>query len=115
MPVWAAPKATPVTFHKDVAPLLQKQCTIPNAPRFDFNWQLFYYLEKPKLLPKGTRIECTAHFDNSANHRGNPDPGSEVKWGDQSWEEMMIGWFELSVDAGTNPKDVFKKKTAGSD
>ena len=42
MPVWAAPKATPVTFHKDVAPLLQKQCTIPNVARFDFNWQLFY-------------------------------------------------------------------------
>jgi hypothetical protein len=89
--------------------------TILNVPRFDFNWQLFYYLEKPKLLPKGTRIECTAHFDNSANHPGNPDATSEVKWGEQSWEEMMIGWFELSVDARTDPKDVFKKKAAGSD
>lgn len=87
-----------------------------NVPRFDFNWQLFYYLDAPKLLPKGTRIECTAHFDNSANHPGNPDPAAEVRWGDQSWEEMMIGWFDLAVDAGTNPRDVLrKKKTAGSD
>ena len=45
MPVWAAP----VTFHKDVAPLLQKQCTIPNVPRFDFNWQLFYYARRRNL------------------------------------------------------------------
>jgi hypothetical protein len=90
--------------------------TILNVPRFDFNWQFFYYLEEPKLLPKGTRIECTAHFDNSANHPGNPNPNVEVRWGDQSWEEMMIGWFDLAVDAGKNPRDVFKKKKAqGSD
>jgi hypothetical protein len=81
-----------------------------NVPRFDFNWQLFYYLETPKLLPKGTRIECTAHFDNSANHPGNPDPTAEVRWGDQSWEEMMIGWFDLSVEAGKNPRDVIGKR-----
>ena len=49
MPVWAAPKATLVTCHKDVAPLLQKQCTIPNVPRFDFNWQLFYYARRRNL------------------------------------------------------------------
>jgi hypothetical protein len=81
-----------------------------NVPRFDFNWQLFYYLETPKLLPKGTRIECTAHFDNSANHPGNPDPAAEVRWGDQSWEEMMIGWFDLAVEAGKNPRDVVGKR-----
>ena len=90
--------------------------TVLNVPRFDFNWQLFYYLDQPKVLPAGTRIECTAHFDNSPNHPGNPDPGAEVRWGDQSWEEMMIGWFDLAVDAGRNPRDVFKKvKAAGAD
>jgi hypothetical protein len=90
--------------------------TVLNVPRFDFNWQLFYYLDQPKVLPKGTRIECTAHFDNSANHPGNPDPTVEVRWGDQSWEEMMIGWFDLAVDAGRNPRDVLRKnKAAGSD
>jgi len=72
--------------------------TILRVPNYDFNWQLFYYLEEPMMLPKGTRIECTAHFDNSANNKANPDPGKEVRWGDQSWEEMMIGWFDFAVD-----------------
>jgi len=64
-----------------------------NVPRYDFNWQLNYQLAEPKLLPKGTRIDCVAHFDNSANNKFNPNPATEVKWGDQTWEEMMIGWF----------------------
>ena len=42
---------------------------------------------------QGARIDCVAHFDNSANNKFNPDPAKEVKWGDQTWEEMMIGWF----------------------
>jgi hypothetical protein len=70
-----------------------------SIPRYDFNWQPYYYLEKPVPLPAGTRIECTAYFDNSANNPRNPDPGKEVRWGDQSWEEMMIGWFDVAVDA----------------
>jgi hypothetical protein len=64
-----------------------------NVPRYDFNWQLNYQLAEPKLLPKGTRIDCVAHFDNSPNNKHNPNPAIEVKWGDQTWEEMMIGWF----------------------
>jgi hypothetical protein len=44
-------------------------------------------------LPKGTRIDCIAHFDNSPNNKFNPDPTKEVRWGDQTWEEMMIGFF----------------------
>jgi len=68
------------------------------VPKYNFNWQLSYYLVGSKVLPKGTRIECTAHFDNSANNPENPDPKAEVKWGDQSWEEMMIGWFDVAFD-----------------
>jgi len=64
-----------------------------NVPRYDFNWQLNYQLAEPKLLPKGTRIDCVAHFDNSPNNKFNPDPAAEVRWGDQTWEEMMIGFF----------------------
>ena len=45
-----------------------------DIPKYDFNWQPYYYLETPKLLPAGTRIECTAYFDNSANNPFNPDP-----------------------------------------
>ena len=67
------------------------------VPKYDFNWQPYYYLADPLLLPAGTRIECVAHFDNSANNASNPDPKVPVHWGDQSWDEMMIGWFDLAV------------------
>jgi hypothetical protein len=49
-------------------------------------------------LPKGTRLDCVAHFDNSAKNKYNPDPSKEVRWGDQTWEEMMIGWFDYVLD-----------------
>jgi hypothetical protein len=59
-------------------------------------------LAVPKVLPAGTVIECLAHFDNSANNPFNPDPKAEVRWGDQSWEEMMIGFGGLVVDVKSN-------------
>jgi peroxiredoxin len=64
-----------------------------DVPKYDFNWQLRYELAKPKPVPKGAKLLCTAHFDNSANNPANPDPNATVRWGDQTWEEMMIGWF----------------------
>ena len=65
-----------------------------SVPRYDFSWQASYRLAEPVRLPKGTKIHCTAHFDNSANNPANPDPKKEVTWGDQTWEEMMIGWVD---------------------
>jgi hypothetical protein len=65
-----------------------------SIPRYDFSWQTYYQLAEPKFLPAGTRIECTAHFDNSADNLNNPDPTKPVRWGDQTWEEMMIGWMD---------------------
>jgi hypothetical protein len=70
-----------------------------DVPKYDFNWQPYYYLETPKLLPKGTRIEATAVFDNSPNNPFNPDPKATVFWGPQTWDEMMIGWFDVAVPA----------------
>ncbi len=67
------------------------------VPAYSFSWQLTYLPEKPIVLPKGTKIECTAHFDNSANNKYNPDPAKVVRWGDQSWDEMMIGFFSVTV------------------
>jgi peroxiredoxin len=64
-----------------------------DVPRYDFNWQNSYELVEPKLMPKGTRLECVAHFDNSESNLANPDPTATVRWGDQTWEEMMIGYF----------------------
>jgi len=68
------------------------------VPKYDFNWQPYYYLEAPKVLPKGTRIEATSYFDNSPNNRFNPDPSATVTWGPQSWDEMMISWLDIAVD-----------------
>jgi hypothetical protein len=69
-----------------------------SVPKYDFNWQLTYELETPVALPKGTRVDCVAHFDNSTGNKFNPDPTKEVRWGDQTWEEMMIGWFSYTRD-----------------
>jgi hypothetical protein len=68
---------------------------ILSVPRYDFAWQTSYRLAEPLRLPKGTRLHCFAHFDNSAKNPANPDPNKEVTWGDQTWEEMMIGWVDF--------------------
>ena len=70
--------------------------TLLRVPRYDFNWQLSYYLEEPLFLPKGSLLECSAWYDNSPNNAANPDPSKEVRYGDQSWEEMMFGFFDAS-------------------
>jgi len=75
--------------------------TLLSVPKYDFNWQITYELAKPKLLPAGTKVEVIAHYDNSANNKFNPDPSKEVKWGDQTWEEMMIGFWSTVVDPPT--------------
>jgi mono/diheme cytochrome c family protein len=66
-----------------------------SVPHYDFAWQTSYRLAQPVLLPKGTRLHCVAHFDNSSANPANPDPKKEVTWGDQTWEEMMIGWIDF--------------------
>jgi peroxiredoxin len=66
-----------------------------DIPRYDFGWQNNYVPLPPRLLPAGTRLVCTAHFDNSAANPNNPDPTATVRWGDQTWEEMMIGYFSM--------------------
>jgi peroxiredoxin len=64
-----------------------------DVPRYDFNWQLRYDLAKPVFMPKGSRLICTASFDNSADNPLNPDPSQTVKFGLQSWEEMLVGYY----------------------
>ncbi|WP_166826414.1 redoxin domain-containing protein [Thalassoroseus pseudoceratinae] len=74
-----------------------------DVPEYDFNWQTAYRIEKPPTLPAGTKMHCVAHFDNSDKNLANPDPTKNVGWGDQTWEEMMIGYFDvaIAVDAKT--------------
>jgi thiol-disulfide isomerase/thioredoxin len=64
------------------------------VPRWDFNWQTNYVLARPVRAPAGSKVECTAVYDNSSANLNNPNPGAFVYWGDQSWNEMMLGYFE---------------------
>ena len=84
------------------------------VPHYDFNWQLTYKLAEPIQLPKGTRIEASGWYDNSSNNKYNPDSTKLVKWGDQSWEEMMIGFFNVSIPMGTNIMDVMRPRKKAS-
>jgi beta-lactamase regulating signal transducer with metallopeptidase domain/peroxiredoxin len=65
-----------------------------DVPRYDFNWQNTYKFAEPKFMPEGTVLRCVAHYDNSADNLANPDPTVAVRWGEQTWNEMMIGYFE---------------------
>ena len=70
-----------------------------SVPRYQFNWQNIYRPADPIAMPKGTRLRCVAHYDNSAKNPNNPDPKKNVYWGDQTWDEMMIGWIDYYLDA----------------
>ena len=77
--------------------------TLLSVPKYDFAWQHTYHLAEPKVLPSGTKVEVIAHFDNSMANKSNPDPTAEVRWGDQTWEEMMIGFYGTLVDVARDP------------
>lgn len=68
--------------------------TLLDIPRYDFNWQLRYAFREPKILPKGSTLTITAVFDNSTGNKANPDPTKTVRWGEQTYQEMMIGYVE---------------------
>ncbi len=80
-----------------------------HVPNYDFNWQQNYYLQTPKLLPKGTKLEALATWDNSANNRYNPDPTATVKWGDQSWEEMLLAVTTIQIEPDADLDKIFTK------
>jgi hypothetical protein len=71
---------------------------ILSVPKYDFAWQTYYMLKEPVAAPKGTRVDCLAHFNNSTSNKHNPDATKEVRWGDQTFEEMMIGWMSYTLD-----------------
>jgi len=66
-----------------------------SVPKYDFNWQPLYVLNPSKFIPAGTRVVLDMSWDNSAQNPANPDPATVVKWGDQTWEEMNVGWFRF--------------------
>jgi hypothetical protein len=83
--------------------------TILSVPRYDFNWQTIYFETKPRPLPQGTRVELTAHWDNSANNKYNPDPTKAIRWGEQSWDEMIFAWVGVMVPRDADPAKVIAK------
>ncbi|MBX7168232.1 MAG: redoxin domain-containing protein [Pirellulales bacterium] len=86
--------------------------TLLSVPRYDFNWQVIYMLKEPLLAPAGSTLECYATFDNSEDNLANPDPTQDVRWGDQTWEEMMIGWFSQSTDVDPSQLPAGQSRTA---
>ncbi len=71
--------------------------TLLDVPRFDFNWQLQYRLAQPRVFQRGSTMKITAVFDNSSGNKANPDPTKTVHWGQQTYDEMMIGYVEHFV------------------
>ncbi len=71
-----------------------------SVPAYDFSWQTYYVFSEPIPLPKGTRIDCLAHFDNSVNNPYNPDPSKLVRFGEQTFDEMLIGYCDMDVAVG---------------
>ena len=74
-----------------------KREVLLDVPAYNFNWQTGYLLKEPLAFPAGTKMHCVAHFDNSQLNLANPDPTKTVTWGDQTWNEMMIGYFDIAV------------------
>jgi mono/diheme cytochrome c family protein len=75
-----------------------KHETLLNVPRYDFNWQTVYHLAVPRHVPAGAWLVVTGGFDNSAGNPGNPDPHKRIHFGQQSWDEMFIGFFDVADD-----------------
>ncbi|HTB17099.1 MAG TPA: cytochrome c [Bryobacteraceae bacterium] len=84
--------------------------TLLKVNHYDFHWQLNYRLAQPRLIPAGTRLTFIGYFDNSPNNPGNPDPAAEVRYGEQSWEEMMIGFFDVVVNSEIDKPKFFERK-----
>ncbi len=84
-----------------------RRVTLLKVPHYDFYWQLSYKLAEPLPLKKGTRLEAVAWFDNSANNPRNPDPTVGVSYGLQSWEEMLVGFFDVAVDPAMDKEEFF--------
>jgi hypothetical protein len=76
---------------------------------YDFHWQLSYRLATPRFLKAGTELQAVAWFDNSKNNPHNPDPTQTVTWGDQTYDEMMVGFFDVAVAANLDKEHFFHR------
>jgi hypothetical protein len=67
--------------------------TLLHVPKYDFNWQTVYKFNEPKPVPAGTQIHLTGWWDNSTDNPVNPDPNTDIIWGEATHEEMLFGWL----------------------
>ncbi|TXT37316.1 MAG: alkyl hydroperoxide reductase/thiol specific antioxidant/Mal allergen [Planctomycetota bacterium] len=86
--------------------------TVLDVPRYDFNWQTSYQLAEPLRVSAGSFMHVVAHYDNSENNFNNPNPKATVRWGEQTWDEMLIGYFDVAVARETF--DTTRKASADS-
>ena len=82
---------------------------------YDFSWQTRYALSEPRRVPVGSVIHCRAVYDNTSANLANPDPTKTVHWGDQSWDEMMLGFFDVILPRDDQRKAVTKPVRTGLD
>ncbi len=88
-----------VAFRYELTRPGEKPVVVLDVPHYDFNWQLAYRLREPIEVEKGARLRATAWYDNSAKNPANPDPTKAVRFGEQTSDEMMIGYFDFAPDA----------------
>jgi mono/diheme cytochrome c family protein len=83
--------------------------------KYHFHWQLSYRLAEPRLLKAGTKLRAVAWYDNSRNNPHNPDPNATVTWGDQTYQEMMVGFFDVAVPATMNKEQFFMRRQGATE
>ena len=83
--------------------------TVASIAKYDFNWQVTYLLAEPKRIPAGTWVRLSGGFDNSARNPTNPDPKRTIHWGEQSWDEMFLGWYNVTWPVGAEPTQPNKR------
>lgn len=96
-------------FYELIYPDGRKRALL-SVPRWDFNWQSTYMFAEPIKVPKGSRLHAIAHWDNSRNNPYNPDPNKEVRFGLQTWEEMMVGWCVYTWEHPDTPEKLAREK-----
>jgi hypothetical protein len=107
--LFAGRASAEVTFNKDVLPIRQQRCQSCHRPGEIGPMPLIVYYQKTPLhLPKGTELHLTGHWDNSLANTWNPDPTATVRWGDQSWQEMLSAPMGVIVDRTIDPKTVIQ-------
>ena len=77
---------------------------------YHFHWQMTYRLAQPRFLKAGTELQAVAWYDNSAKNPHNPDPSAEVRWGEQTYDEMMVGFFDVAVPASMDKQRFFVRR-----